>query len=114
VEESFAEEVIKAMSNAKINDRKIVVERASERPSESSHEKKGENTYRKEKYRNNDRNYKKNRNSDNDKKFRKEPKPEEASKKKYDRRPDDKKTFRKNKKTLRGNAIPDYRKHRSA
>ncbi|MFA5782819.1 MAG: DEAD/DEAH box helicase [Bacteroidales bacterium] len=111
VEESFAEEVIKAMSKAKINDRKIVVERASDRPSEPSQERKEKNTYRKEKHRNNDRNYKKNRNSDDDKKFRKEPRPEQTAKLKHKRKPDNEKEFRRDKKPFRGNAIPDNRKY---
>jgi ATP-dependent RNA helicase DeaD len=111
VEESFAEEVIKAMCNAKINDRKIVVERASDRPSDSSKESKEKNTYNKEKYKNNDRNFKKNRNSDDDKKFRKEPRSEQSSELKQFKKTDNENKFRRNKKPFHGNAIPDNRQN---
>jgi len=57
VEEGYAEDVMKAMNNAKINDRKLVVERASDRPSEEGSDRKPDRKYGKKSERSSDRKY---------------------------------------------------------
>jgi ATP-dependent RNA helicase DeaD len=91
VEEGFAEEVITSLCKAKINDRKVIVERASERPAESLEDKKDKYPERKESYRNNkpekDKSFRKDSNNDGDKKFRKERNPEHVIESGHDNKP---------------------------
>ncbi len=80
VEEGFAQEVINALSKAKINDRNVIVERASERPAEESDDKRERRSERKETYKSDkpegDRSFRKDSNAGGDKDFRKERRPE--------------------------------------
>jgi ATP-dependent RNA helicase DeaD len=91
VEEGFAEEVITALCKAKINERNVIVERASERPAESAEDNNERRTERKGSYRNDkpekERHFRKDRTTADEKEPRKERDTELVKEPGQDRKP---------------------------
>jgi len=107
VEESYAEEVIRSMKNIIIENREIIVERASDKNSNQQDDRRSKNNRRKDSYGHHDRNDKKDRHSYDDNTSQKKPEHSYANGLKEDEKPEHESIFRRNKRLFRSKTASD-------
>ncbi|HNW71083.1 MAG TPA: DEAD/DEAH box helicase [Bacteroidales bacterium] len=102
VEEGYADEVLHSMKNITLDNRDIIVERASDKNSSQKDDRSSGNRRGNDNFGNHNRNERTGKHSFDDRKFRKKPRSENAEGSKKDETNDGESIFRRNKKLFRG------------
>ena len=101
VEEGYADEVLHSMKNITLDNRDIIVERASDKNSSQKDDRSSGNRRGNDNFGNHNRNERTGKHSFDDRKFRKKPRSENAEGSKKDETNDGESIFRRNKKLFR-------------